>query len=39
MLSQQYKSVFTIAKDIPDVSLKPPQNGTVFQKSQLQTMI
>ena len=27
ILSQQYKSVFTIPKDIPDVSLKPPQNG------------
>ena len=27
ILSQKYKSVFTTPKDIPDVSLKPPQNG------------
>ena len=26
ILSQQYKSVFTTPKDIPDVSLKPLQN-------------
>ena len=27
ILTQQYKSVFTTPKDIPDVSLKPPKNG------------
>ena len=26
ILSQQYKSIFTTLKDIPDASLKPPQN-------------
>ena len=33
ILSQQYKLVFTTPKDVPNVSLKPPQNGNFFQKS------
>ena len=31
ILSQQFKSVFT-PKDIPDASLKPPQNGKCFSE-------
>ena len=32
VLSQQYKIVFTIPKDIPDVSSKPPQNRNSISK-------
>ena len=32
VLSQQYKLVFTIPKDIPDVSSEPPQNRNSISK-------